>query len=397
MARLHQSGFELNSLTSNVEWSTLATTGASITTAAARSGTYGLRLSGLTSATAAGALYTFTAASVAGPLFLRININIQTLPGASNHIISFNSATGTVGGSEEAKITLETDGTLVLRSSAGTQIGSASAALSTGRWYMIDLKIDANATNGSRTIEGRLEGSMFATSSAQTMNKVVAYSVGANLDSEANTTGEWWFDDIALNDSTGSFQTSYPGQGKILHLKPNATGDVNTFSGANGGTAGASNNFTRVNDVPPDSTSYNTSNTLNNEDLFNVDDSGIAATDTVNVVMVGVRLRNAATASDTTAVKVEIEKTSGGTIAQGTSIVPTTTSFVLNSTASPHNYTLITYQDPDSGNWTKTTLDSMQIGYKLTATGTSAIDITALWSSVDFTPSNGSATSWWKA
>ena len=386
MARLHQSGFELNSLTVNMEFSTVGATGATISGTAARSGSFGLRISSLTSATAAGVSYKFLSASVAGPYFLRVYLNVQTLPSASNHIISLNSSTATVGASPEGKITLEANGTLILRNGSGTQAGSASSPLTTNTWYMVDLKADANPTNGSRVLEARLNGVVFSTSSAQTFNKMLGYSVGGNLDSEAQTAGEWWFDDIALNDNTGSFQTTYPGRGNIIHLKPNAAGDANGFGTQTGGTAGSANNYTRVSEVTPDgATSFNGSATLNAEDFFNVDDSGIGATDTVNVVMVGARLRNSV-ADATAALRLEIKKTSGGTIAQSSDIIFNSSTFATNVTGVPHNYTVITYQDPDSGNWTKTTLDSMQIGYKLTTAGTNRFDVSALWAIVDYTP-----------
>ncbi|HSX05666.1 MAG TPA: hypothetical protein VLF69_04315 [Candidatus Saccharimonadales bacterium] len=386
MARVHQSGFELNSLTANMEWSVIGAAGTTITSGAARSGTYGLRISSMTSATQAGVLYKWLAVASTGPYFLRTYLNVQTLPSASNHIISIGSSSGTVGGSPQCKITLESNGTLILRNQSGTQIGSASSALTTNTWYMVELKTDTTAGSGSRIIEGRLNGSVFATTSSGTQTNSLSFSVGGNLDAEAQTTGEWWFDDIALDDSTGSFQTSYPGSGKIIHLKPNATGDANGFATQVGGTAGSTNNFTRVNEVTPDGlTSYNQSGTLNAEDLFNCENSGIGSGDTVNVVMVGMRMRND-TADATMAVKCEIEKTSGGTIAQGSAIISNQTTFQTNQNNTPHNYTLVTYQDPDSSNWTQTTLDSMQIGYKVTTANVNSMEVSTVWATVDYTP-----------
>jgi hypothetical protein len=394
MARLYQTGFELNSLTTGVEFTTIASTGAAMSGTAARSGAYGLQVSGLTSATAAGVNYKFLIATGTGPYFLRVYLNVQTPPSASNHIISLNSSTATVGASPEAKITLESNGTLILHNAAGTQVGSASVVLSTNTWHMVDLKVDATATNGSRVLEARLNGTVFATSSAQTFSKVFGFSVGGNLDSEAQTTGEWWFDDIALNDDTGSFQTSYPGPGKIIHLKPNATGDANTFATQTGGTAGFVNNYTRVNEVTPDNaTTYNGSVILNAEDFFNVEDSGLAPADTVNVVMVGARLRNTV-ADPITALRLEIKKASGGTIAQSSDIIFNNGAFATNVTGAPHNYALTTYQDPDGANWTQSTLDSMQIGYKLTTAGTNRFDISTEWATVDYTQTSATSLAW---
>jgi hypothetical protein len=298
------------------------------------------------------------------------------------------TASSTLGGSIRCSIILTSTGTLELFSgtSTGTQVGSASSAINDSNWHMVELKTDTTAAVGSRVLEARLDGSVFATSSAQSQSTTLAFSLGGNLGAEAQTTGEWWFDDVALNDTTGSFQTSYPGSGKILQLYPNATGDSNTFSTQTGGTAGAANNFTRVNEVPPDdATSFNGDNTLNDVDLFNVTDSGIGSSDTVNVVMVGARFANNV-ADATTAIKFEIEKTTSGTKSQSAAIIPNTIGWNTNSTTSPRNYPLITYQDPDSSNWTKSTLDSAQIGYIISAGSTNRVDVTNVWMSVDYTP-----------
>jgi hypothetical protein len=108
-------------------------------------------------------------------------------------------------------------------------------------------------------VEAKVDGaSAFASSSTRSLSSGIRqFLLGGNLNSEAQTTGDWFFDDLAINDNTGSFQNSYPGEGKIIHLKPNAAGDSNGFSVQVGGTVGSSNNYTRVNEVTPDdATSY---------------------------------------------------------------------------------------------------------------------------------------------
>jgi len=389
MARIHQAGFETDSQSNDVEWSMLGLSGAALTPLAARSGIYGLRCNGLNVFLTSGAGFQFAASAQAGPYFVRAYLKVRTPPGGTNRVMTLQQGTGGPGSTPQAFIALEANRTLTLRNQNGTQIGSATAALNPDTWYMVELKSDASPASGSRIIEGRLNGAVFATSSTQTQGNVLAYSIGANLNAEFETTGDWYWDDAALNDSTGSFQTGYPGEGKIIHIHPNAAGDANAFATQTGGTAGSTNNWTRVKDIAPDdATSFNGSATLNAEDLFRCDPPawwGVGASDTVNVVMVGGRMRNN-TADTTTAINLEIQKTSGGTIAQSSAIVLNTTTFSTNSTAQPHNYPLVLYQDPDSANWTQSTLSSMQIGYKITAAGTNRIEVTAVWASVDFTP-----------
>ncbi len=111
----------------------------------------------------------------------------------------------------------------------------------------------------------------------------------------------------------------------------------------------------------------------------------------VNCVFILMRFRNN-TADATTAIKAEIEKTASGTIQQSSALIPNSTLWKTTSTGStfPIGSLLVAYQDPDGANWTKSTLDTMQIGYKLTAVGTNRIDVTNIAAMVDYT-SNTSA------
>lgn len=384
MARLFQSAFELNSVTNGMEW-TASQGSPTISSSVKRTGSYALQITGFTSGTPERLRYAYTGSSTKGPIYTRTYFRVDTLPSAANSIIAFyNSA-----GAPRIWIKVDNTGVLTLFDEDG-QIGSASSALSTTTWYNIELYYDLTPAQGSQVITARLDGTIFATASVRNLSDtagLTSYVVGGNINSEAQTTGDWFFDDIAINDSTGSVQNAWPGEGKILHLKPSAAGDVNGFLTQVGGTVGAGNNFTRVNEVPPDDvTSYNGSALLNAEDLFNCDNSGIGANDTVTVVAVGVRMADLVGADATAALKVEIEKTASGTKAQSGALIPNSTTWATNTAAAPRNYPLVTYADPDGAAWTQTTLDSMQIGYIQTATNVQTIAVSNVWASIDYLP-----------
>lgn len=384
MARLWSSGFELNTTTTDVEWGAALST-PSIQTGTVRTGTYALEITSLASGTGKGLPYTFVSANANGPYYCRFYFRYATLPTANNTILRIGSS----GPAELVNIKLSSTGVLRLFNTT-TQVGSDSSAINVNTWYRVEVLFDATGGAGAGIARARIDGVEFAASTSLTygagVNKII---VGGNLalTAETQTTGDWFFDDIAINDSNGSFQNSYPGAGSIIHLKPNAAGDSNGFLVQVGGTAGSANNYTRVNEVTPDdATTYNGAALLNAEDLFNVDDSGIGGADTVNVVAVGARMADLVGADATAAFKLEIEKTSGGTKSQSSTIIPNSTSWLTNASASPRNYALTTYQDPDSSNWTKTTLDSMQIGYTQTATNVQTIAVSTVWALVDYTP-----------
>jgi hypothetical protein len=68
-------------------------------------------------------------------------------------------------------------------------------------------------------------------------------------------------------------------------------------------------------------------------------------------------------------------KTTAGTKTQSAALIPNSVTWATNAVTFPFNPPLTTYADPDSATWTQATLDTMQIGYKLTATNTRTIAI----------------------
>lgn len=386
MARIWQCGFELNSVTTGVEW-TLLNDAPTVVTSPARSGTYAGRASSLGSGNAKGFLHQFLSVAADGPYFFGFAFQYATLPTAANVIWAIQGGTTFANiQAADLAIKLNTDGSLALFNN--TQVGSNSAVLAANTWYYIEVKYDRTPAAASEVAEAKIDGSVFATSSALTLNRAVrTLMVGGNLFFEAQTTGDWFIDDVKINDSTGAAQTGYPDSGKIIHLKPDSAGDANGFAVQVGGTAGSSNNFTRVNEVTPDdATSYNGSAILSSEDLLNCEASGLASIDTVNVVAVGVRMADLVGADATAAFKLEIEKTAAGTKTQSGALIPNSTSFLTNAAAIPRNYPLVTYLDPDGAAWTNSTLNSMQIGYTQTATNVQTIAVSTVWASVDYTP-----------
>lgn len=386
MARLWSSGFELNSTTASVEWTTATGT---IQATTIRTGGFAGAVTSATSGTFKGFTYSYVAADTAGPNWFRFYLNITTNPNADTTIAGIQGGSGF----ENLSLVLTTTGTLKLfTQDRAVQIGSASSALSTARWYRIEMKMDSSPATGSKVGELQIDGVVAATSSTLTSTNMTGgastINLGVNLEGETCTTLNINFDDVALNDNTGSFQNTYPGAGQIVHLKPNATGDNNTFTVAVGGTAGAANNFTRVNEVPPDdATSYNGAVLSGNIDDFNIDDTpgSVGPNDTINVVAVGVRYRAVVAAAEA-AFKTRVKKAAAGTVSSSAAITPNSTTWKTNANAVPTNYGLTLYQDPDGINWTKATLDTSQVGYTISTTNTNAADISNVWILVDSTP-----------
>lgn len=387
MARLNSIGFELNSATSNVEISVSSTPSISSTTF--RSGAFAGRISSLGSGVVKAFNLQWAAAGAGGdgPIFARFYLNVATRPSAANRISSFRDTTAAA---ERMYLKLNADGSLALFNAAGTQIGSDSGVLSTDTWYLVEMKVDKTAADGSEVIEAKLDGVVFATSSAETITGNVGDTLrmGGNLGGEAQTTGDWFFDDAAVNDSTGSFETSYPGEGEIIHLRPNAAGDTDDWD--------LTTTYEDIDENPPDdATTIITSVLADQVHEVELDDTpaALASDDVINAVHVGVRF-NQGTVSGTDPVFVlRIKSASGGTVEESANITASSGSFLPNSATVPRKYRLILYDLPGAPTtaWTKATLDTIQIGVRQVNSVSDISQVTVLWLLVDHKPAAAGA------
>jgi hypothetical protein len=387
MARLYSSGFELNSVTAGMEWGEV-TGSPTISSTTPRSGTYKAVISSLSSGTRKAFRHDF--ASIA-EVCVRVYVNFQTLPSAENRIIALN--TGATGyASHQTYLSVDNSGVLKLYNTAfGGQIGSSSSALNTNQWYYLEIHHkNAGATTG--LIEARIDGvGWVSVTGFDVTSNVRGLVIGGNLNTEAQTTGTWWFDDIAINDVSGSFQNSWAGEGEIIHLRPNAAGDNNQI-----GAAAGSNNYQDVDEVTPDdgSTYRDTqADSAGEIDDYNIDATPAAmdTTDIINCVQVGVRFASAGgSPSDTIVLRVKAAA-SGTTEESSSGISPTSTTFATNAVSVPRNYPAFpndtNYQTPGTANaWTKSDLDQSQIGFRKSADSTWGVRVSAMWLLVDHKP-----------
>jgi hypothetical protein len=371
MARLWSCGAELNSI---AEVYSYISANVSISSDIKRSGSYSFYCLNA----ASDSYQQFETANANGPYYSRTYIYIHDAPSALCTILMFFNSSF-VG---KGRIRLNSNRTLELWDNVA-QIGSDSSALDLDTWYCIEMYYYNNTTSGKLELSARINGAATFASTTTSTNTggVYAYSFG---DISGNASIEVYFDDIAVNNTTGTSQNSWPGAGSIVCLLPSASGDANSWQD-NAGSAGTVNNYALVNEIPFETTTYIQSTTLNNEDLYNVSAMPENIT-SVNCVQVGYRFRRAGT-STCASFKAEILKTVGGTILQGNEITPTSTTITAHTTSTAKIYQLTAYTDPDSGNWTDSTLDTMQIGIKVSTDNTDTIRIYCIWALVDYVPS----------
>ena len=376
MSRLWSSGFELNTLGSEVEG--IFNTGlGQIGTGTVRSGTYAYE----SDLPQAYINYQFAASAQTAPFFIRAYIRIATLPNAQDRIIIAGSS-----GLLRIGIRMNTDGTLELwNEEDSAQIGSDSSALSTNTWYRIELKVDTT-TISSTSVEARIDGSSFASGTANLAAGILNFWIGKF---NANVTGFLYYDDIAINDSTGSFQNSWPGEGEIIHLRPDEDGDNDAW-GLNG--------FQQVDEITPD----NATTAIQTNGLDDISEFTLAATpaalasdDTINCVQVGVRFRQDVTTGNDPTIALRIKSAPAGTVEESSAITCTTTTWGTNAVAAPRNYALTLYDLPGASTtaWTKADLDTAQIGVRLTNEPTDAEpQVSTMWLLVDHKPAGAETT-----
>lgn len=358
MANLYFTGFEWQSVTAGVEWLTSNSPGAGafeIDTTVHHSGAASCKF---TTSNAASRYmeHLFRATAATTGVYIRFYLYVQQRPDVTVAIFqALNNATS------EAAIALRSDGALELFDTdiAGASLGT-SGVLSLNTWYMVELFADNGGSPNE--VEARLNGSSFATGAASLAGDVDTIYVGA-IDWHTSTAAIFNIDDISINDTAGSVNNSWPGEGKIVAALPTAAGD-------NAATTGL---YSYINEVPPSGTATSGSTMIELDSNgviadYNVTDTatlGIDSYDTITSVQVLARVREEA--AGTSSYQLRIKSASGGTVTS------TTAADGGNATArtNPASTTafgrmLISETDPDTATaWTPTgtnSIDNMQIG-----------------------------------
>ncbi|MFD7884092.1 hypothetical protein ACFV3N_16835 [Streptomyces bauhiniae] len=389
MARLWTCGFELQSTSAEfgLNSGSIVTGAPAISTAVHRAGTASLRCN--TAAATAFVEHQMTS-GVVGRTFHRLYLRVDSLPDTATNIYGIGQT-----GYFPALLRLQPDGTLVLRDGwTETTLTGTSPALTLGVWHRIELDY-TDVSNGGvlasgiAPFKGYLNGTLFADTMCSNITGFSRVRMGVQL---AATT-DIYIDDVAVNDTTGTAQTGLPGPGSVVHLRPNAAGDGNGWTTAVGGTAGAANNWTRVSERPPDDvTSYNqfTSTGTTATDDFNVENCaavGIGASDTVTLVQVGGRVASSTTTAASIVYRVKGQ--AAGTVLESGSVSVASTTWSVHSAVSPRPYLLTAYTNPQSGAaWTPSSLDSMQIGYRVNVSQVTTRRVSNLWALVEFVPAS---------
>lgn len=368
--RLYSAGFELQSATNNVEYVSDTNVSAMDTTTF-RSGAASLRTN--PSASTQRITHRFRTDATTR-FYARFYLRIASAPAATTNIFIYGDGTF-----NPLIIKLTTGRQLQLFNDT-VQLGSNSSALSTNTWYCV--QIDYNDASGDAVSVYAEQDTCSASPSAFASGTLSDVGGGGqiSLGVLTSTTADLYFDDVAVNDTTGSNSTSLPGEGRITHIRPDGSaGDTNPPTGS----------CADVDETTPDdATTFADLDTTGEAiecSMGSSSGAGIDSYDTVKFVQVGVRIREEASAA--TGYGSRIKSASGGTTSENANVDAGSTTWLTNpnSTTGFRAY-LLSYTDPTTGAaWTPTgtnSLDNMQVGAD-TSTNND-IDISTLWALVEF-------------
>lgn len=196
--------------------------------------------------------------------YLRIGYN--ALNAHSNAIIRWRKGTTELGSIRFNSTTKKVE----IYTGSSTLVSTGTLAILPNIWVLIEVHVKIADAGG--VIQVKLDGISDASYTGDT--KPGADTDVNSLLFDANGS-RIYYDDLALNDVSGSVDNSWCGDGKIVAMMPNANGDSSQLINSNTGTT---NNYTYVDERPSNSdTDYVQGTIVDQRDLYNLSSPGIAS------------------------------------------------------------------------------------------------------------------------
>lgn len=145
------------------------------------------------------------------------------------------------------------------------------ASVVPGTWYWIEFKVKCNDTTGTYDLKVNTTTRLSATAQDTKAGSNNYHDGFRFFGGGPGGTSNPAFDDFYLLDGSGSFNTDFLGNHRVITLRPSASGDSTQW------TPSAGSNYAAVDEVEADDdTTYVESGTSGHKDLYNYDDlSGV--------------------------------------------------------------------------------------------------------------------------
>jgi len=155
------------------------------------------------------------------------------------------------------------------------QVGTGTTSLFTNVWYLLEIHVKLHGTTG--VIEVKIDGKStleidFTGNTGSGTVNTIEFFVGYGGLGEINSA---YIDDIALNDTAGGVDDSWPGEGKIIVMMPNDDSTPLELT-----PSAASDHHLLVDEVPSDNdTTYVEGSVVDEEDMYKLTPSGLVDVD----------------------------------------------------------------------------------------------------------------------
>lgn len=251
MARLSMAGAESNEISTSSRMEANSSGTVAIDTTTVHGGSRSYKCTGDLSYASTSGSISFGAMPYTA--YIRAYVNVESYPtGSTIKVLEYATIAF-------ASLRLTTAGVIQLWNNTGSaQIGSDGPTLALGRWYCLEIAMGL-ATGASDTAEGRVDGVSFASGSGLDLGDPgagFAGTVSAGWISLGSGGSVIYVDDLAVNDSTGTSQSSWCGPGKQVLLVPISDNARDTLW--TGGAGGTTSLFDAVNNLPPVGTATET-------------------------------------------------------------------------------------------------------------------------------------------
>ncbi len=272
---------------------------------------------------------------------------IATLPSAAVNIASFQSLT-----SDEFWLDLSSGGVLT-HNHEGADASASVATLSTGQWYRIEMRANANAnpnTAGSRVNAGTEQ----TTSHAVPAGDITGWRIGTKLASTGvgTATYDLYYDDLVIYEGTAYESEPYA----VRTLTPNADTSSNWTI-----TGGSATRAEAIDERPSDTTTtYISSTTSGQTQTVELDSYTLTGTESIKAISTAGNVgSNGTTGTRTVAVVLQNSAGTDGTSGTWNASVNGWLKASVNT---------VSIVKPSGGAWTQSEMDGLRIKFTKSAT-----------------------------
>ncbi len=334
MARLFTDGFELQG--SAGAWTFATSVVWNLNLSYVRSGAASLLIND-------GGYIDYSFPALRSEVYVRVAFYHQIVDNFSDQIALYSST-----GALHTAISIANNAPLTVKYNGTSVISGTTPTLQNG-WYVAELHV-RHGTSG--LIELQLNNHLEGSWSGNTALGTGLASFRLRRNNAPYGARNLYFDDVAINDTSGDTHQGWCGDGRVVALRPSGNGSSSQWLGSDGDTTA---NYLLVDEAAPDGdTSYVWSDTSGAVDLYALENLAIGANDVVRLVVPVLLAKETVADSDTLQVGIK-----SGAVTDWSDEKVLTLNY--QGFIGPHYPT-----NPDgSGPWTAAAVNNLEVGVRV--------------------------------